>query len=268
MFQTVFGDKLMNILDKILETKRREVSESLRRVGRGELLRRAEAVSRRPVSFSGAIRAKTPAIIAEFKRCSPSKGFINRNADPVAVARGYASGGAAAMSALTDCDYFGGSLSDLVAVRAAVDIPLLRKDFIIDESQICEARTAGADAVLLIAAALDRSHCADLAAFAHTLDLEVLLEVHNEAELGHINGVDAVGVNNRDLTTFTTDTALSLKLVGLLPAGLTRVSESGISSSATVRELHRAGFDGFLMGENFMRRDDPAVALRKFIAEL
>ncbi|MDR0509506.1 MAG: indole-3-glycerol phosphate synthase TrpC [Rikenellaceae bacterium] len=276
----------MNILDTILETKRLEVAG----LSFAELRRRAEEVERPTVPFAGAVARSmapssgtvagthnipaaapqnTPSIIAEFKRRSPSKGFINENVDPATAIRGYAAAGAAAISVLTDRDYFGGSLNDLVAARAVTAKPLLRKDFVIDPVQICEACIAGADAVLLIAAALAPTQCAELAEFAHSLQLEVLLEIHDETELGHLNPfVDAVGVNNRDLTTFVTDTAVSLRLIELLPAGPARISESGISEPETVRRLHRAGFDGFLMGENFMKRPDPAAALQQFVSEL
>jgi len=260
----------MNILDKIVQTKHLEIDVLLGETGFEELYRRAQAVSRPAISFSEALRRTSkPAIIAEFKRKSPSKGFINRDTDPTTVVKGYAEKGATAISVLTDREYFGGSLDDLAAARRVVDIPLLRKDFIIDPCQICEAKIAGADAILLIAAALTPEWCVALAGFARGLGLEVLLEIHNEAELSHINpDVDMVGVNNRDLTTFVTDTAVSERLAGLIPSEFVKISESGISSPDTVRKLHGMGYGGFLMGENFMKHPDPVDALEQFIKSL
>jgi indole-3-glycerol phosphate synthase len=260
----------MNILDRILETKRAEVAAAKSVRGFDEMHAAALAVERPVISFSGALAVSSTGIVAEFKRRSPSKGFINEHASPQSVAAGYAAAGAAAVSVLTDKDFFAGSLDDLRAARqAAAHTPLLRKDFIVDEYQICEARLAGADAVLLIAAALTTDRCARLAAFAASLGLEVLLELHNETELGHIcEGVSVVGINNRNLGTFATDTAVSERLAQLLPTDLVRISESGISSPETVRRLRAQGFRGFLMGENFMRRSDPAAALSDFIKAL
>lgn len=243
----------------------------MRRIrGFNDIHAEAEAAARPVISFSGALNASPTGIIAEFKRRSPSKGFINQKADVTGVVGGYAAAGAAAISVLTDADYFAGSLDDLRAARhVAGNVPLLRKDFVVDEYQICEARLAGADAVLLIAAALDPGRCRELAAFAAALGLEVLLELHDETELGHIcTGVNVVGINNRNLGTFATDTAVSERLGKSLPVDMLRISESGISSPSTVRRLRGLGFRGFLMGENFMRRPDPAAALTGFIEDL
>ncbi|MCD8171974.1 MAG: indole-3-glycerol phosphate synthase TrpC [Alistipes sp.] len=257
----------MNILERIIETKRAEVAAARAARPFSDIYAEARAVERPARSFSGSI-ARTPGgIIAEFKRRSPSKGDINCGASLEQVVTGYAAAGAAAISVLTDRDYFGGSLADLRAARPLADIPLLRKDFIIDEYQICEARTAGADAILLIAANLTVEQTARLAASAKGLGLEVLLELHGEHELGHIcPDVDVVGINNRDLTTFVTDTAMSVRMAGLLPTGKLLISESGISDPSTVMELARHGYRGFLMGENFMKHGDPAGALRAFLA--
>jgi indole-3-glycerol phosphate synthase len=170
---------------------------------------------------------------------------------------------------LTDETYFAGGLDDLVQAREVTSKPLLRKDFIIDPYQICEARIAGADVILLIAAALTPEQCGELAAFARSLGLEVLLELHGEGERGHRNGdVQVVGVNNRDLTTFVTDTAVSSRMAPVLPAGIVRISESGISDPEVVKSLRGEGYMGFLMGENFMKRPNPAMALGEFIAQL
>jgi indole-3-glycerol phosphate synthase len=260
----------MNILDKILETKRAEVAAAKQDRPFDDILAEAQSIARPVISFSGALTASPTGIIAEFKRRSPSKGFINGGASPERVVAGYAAAGAAAVSVLTDRDYFAGSLDDLRAARrVAPDVPLLRKDFMVDEYQICEARTCGADAVLLIAAALTPAECARLAAFAASLGLEVLLELHSESELGHIcEGVTVVGINNRDLGSFVTDTAVSERLAERLPAGVVRISESGISSPETVRSLRRKGFRGFLMGENFMKQADPAAALSNFLKDM
>ncbi len=259
----------MNILEKILETKRAEMAAARASRSFDDLLARARRVKRPVVSFSRALACSPTGIIAEFKRRSPSKGCIKKDADVRGIVRGYSENGAAALSVLTDRDYFGGSLEDLRAAREMTEIPLLRKDFIIDPYQICEARVAGADVILLIAAALTPEQCGSLAAVARSLGLEVLLEVHDESALGHINEfVDVVGINNRDLKTFATDTEISRRLGRLLPAGLPRISESGLSSPDTVTELRAEGFNGFLMGENFMKENDPATALSEFIKKI
>ncbi|MDR1022419.1 MAG: indole-3-glycerol phosphate synthase TrpC [Prevotellaceae bacterium] len=261
---------MMNILTKILAVKREEIAACQRQRSFDDIYGEARQVTRPTLSFSGSLRRSATPIIAEFKRRSPSKGFINREADVAAVAGGYAAYGAAAVSVLTDREHFAGSLADLTAARqAAPGVPLLRKDFIISPYQLCEARIAGADAALLIAAALTREQCAELAAFARSLNLEVLLEVHSEAELNYVNPhVNAVGVNNRDLLTFVTDTATSLKLASLIPDSYVKVSESGISDTETVKKLQKAGFQGFLMGEIFMKAADPAQAFAAFIEKL
>jgi indole-3-glycerol phosphate synthase len=260
----------MDILDKILETKRAEVAVAKQARGFDDIHAAALAVDRPVISFSGALAASPTGIIAEFKRRSPSKGFINEHASVAEVTSGYAAAGTAAISVLTDSNYFAGSLDDLrEARRVAPNTPLLRKDFVIDEYQLCEARLAGADAVLLIASALTRERCAELAAFAERLGLEVLLELHNETELDYIcPGVNVVGINNRHLGSFVTDTATSERLGELLPRDMVRISESGISSPETVLRLRAKGFQGFLMGENFMKYTDPAAALSEFIKEL
>ncbi len=259
----------MNILDKILDTKHREVAAAKAARPLGEIEEQAQAVTPPRVSFSGAITATPGGIIAEFKRRSPSRGDINCGASLEQVVGGYEKAGAVAVSVLTDGDYFGGQLADLELARTEVSLPLLRKDFIIDPYQICEARIAGADAVLLIASALTAPRTRELARYARDLSLEVLLEVHGEEELGHIcDEVNVVGVNNRNLVTFVTDTAVSERLADLLPADRVLVSESGISDPETVRRLAGCGYRGFLMGENFMKQGDPARALAEFLAQV
>ena len=241
----------MDILEQIIETKRQELSFGKRR------------------SLKQALLASETGIIAEFKRKSPSKGWIHADAFPEEVVPAYAAAGAAALSVLTDEQYFGGSLDFIRRVRPLVDIPILRKDFIIDPYQLYQAREAGADAVLLIAACLSREACAALLAEAHRLGLEVLLEVHNPEELDYITpDVDVVGVNNRHLGSFVTDVQTSFDMAPLLAGEATGpviVSESGISDPATVRALREAGYRGFLMGENFMKEPDPGAALATFI---
>lgn len=258
----------MDILDQILKTKYEEIAAAVVRRSFAAVYEEARSVARPVLSLSQALCGSPAGIIAEFKRRSPSKGFIREGADAAAVTGGYAASGAAAISVLTDRNYFGGTLDDLRAARRAADVPLLRKDFIIDPYQLCEARIAGADAVLLIASALTPERCAGLAAFARSLGLEVLLELHGESELDYLDAeVDVVGINNRNLKTFVTDTAVSERLAGMIPPERLKISESGISSPVTVRRLREAGFRGFLMGENFMKEPDPAEALRRFIAE-
>lgn len=257
------------ILDNIIQTKRLEVATAKAIKPFEAKLADARAVSRSVLSFRDALATSESGIIAEFKRRSPSKGFIHEEAKVAEVVPGYAKAGAAACSVLTDTTYFGGSADDLKEARQLVNLPLLRKDFIIDEYQICEARTWGADVILLIATALTPAEIERLGAFAHMLGLEVLLEIHDVCELAHIcPAVDVVGINNRNLATFVTNVQTSFELNRLVPGEYLRISESGISSPDTVRRLRETGFRGFLMGENFMKQDDPASALRHFIDEL
>ena len=247
----------MDILETILATKRRELTFGKRR------------------SLKQALLDSPTGIIAEFKRKSPSKGWIHADARPEAVVPAYAAAGAAALSILTDESYFGGSLDYIRQVRPLVDLPILRKDFIIDPYQLYQAAEAGADAVLLIAACLSRADCAALTAEAHRLGLEVLLEIHDASELDYVSPeVDVVGVNNRHLGSFVTDVQTSFGLAPLLSqpsttptqaTGPVFVSESGIGDPETVRKLRAAGFRGFLMGGHFMKNPDPGAALADFI---
>jgi len=259
----------MNILEGIVEQKRVEV-----------LLRK----KKRPVSnlsdFAHYRRKSNPidpgkfkdrpGIIAEFKRMSPSKGPINMEADPVDVSMGYYSGGVAAMSILTDRKFFGGSFQDLLRVRQALpELPLLRKDFIVDPYQLHEASAYGADIVLLIAAILDRNEVEDLALEAVQLGLQVLLEVHSKVELNKYHpSIGLVGVNNRDLRTFRVDTGRSLEMIGEIPDGVIAVSESGLGDKSEIAKLYKAGYRLFLMGENFMKESDPGLACELFIKQM
>ncbi len=257
----------MNILDKIIEHKRLEVIENRMKVPIQEL-QQMPGFFREIISFSRSLKNSNTGIIAEFKRQSPSKGVINAAADVTEVTTTYATKGAAALSVLTDQQFFGGSNEDLQTARLN-SIPILRKDFIIDEYQIIEARAIGADVILLIAACLTPAEVKKLAAFAKTLQLEVLLEIHNEDELAHIcEECDVVGVNNRDLKTFTVDIDRSVQLAKKIPSDKVKIAESGITDTDTIIHLRKAGFEGFLIGENFMKQKDPANAFTSFVEHL
>ncbi len=260
----------MNILDQIIEHKLKAVSDrkSLYPV---RLLEQSIFFSSPTVSLKKYInREDKSGVIAEFKRKSPSKGMINQYAPIERTTIGYMQAGASALSVLTDQKFFGGSNEDLSLVRKYNFCPILRKDFTIDEYQIVEAKSIGADAILLIAAVLDPIQSKALADFAHSFGLEVLLEVHEENELlQNLNvGADLIGVNNRNLKTFEVSTDVSKKLAPLIPDHIVRVSESGISSPETIVELKRFGYKGFLIGENFMKHSRPEVAAREFIENL
>jgi indole-3-glycerol phosphate synthase len=301
-----------DILAEIIATKRKELAARVEAHASESDLRAIpfEGVqAQRSRSLRRALLASPTGIIAEFKRKSPSRGWIHADARPEEVVPAYAAAGAAALSILTDETYFGGSLEFIRRVRPLVDLPILRKDFIIDPVQLAEARQAGADAVLLIAACLSRGDCAALTAEAHRLGLEVLLEIHSSEELDYITpDIDVVGVNNRHLGTFVTDVRTSFELASRLkeipgqarndyeetrndyeetrndyagarndgdnffavipaeePESPVFISESGISEPGTVRALREAGYRGFLMGENFMKHDEPGAALASFI---
>ena len=259
----------MTILDSIVEHKRIEILKrkqkySLSDLGSFPHYRR----NTNAIQLSGP--GPDPGIIAEFKRRSPSKGALNMVADPVQVATDYRDAGVAAMSILTDRNFFGGSLKDLSAVREALpDLPLLRKDFIIDPFQVHEASAYGADIILLIAAILEKREVKALSSEASSLGLQVLLEVHSQEELDKFDpSIGYVGVNNRDLKTFRVKTARSMELIGKMPAGVMAVSESGINDIEEIRKLSGAGFRLFLMGEAFMKQENPGLACREFIHQL
>ncbi|MDR2764182.1 MAG: indole-3-glycerol phosphate synthase TrpC [Tannerella sp.] len=267
----------MDILETIVANKRREVANQKAAVSLERLLVMGAARMSRPVnSMRRALESSPSGIIAEFKRRSPSKGWLHAGARVEEVVPAYERGGAAACSILTDGDFFGGSLGDLQRARAQVRLPLLRKDFIIDEYQLFQARVTGADAVLLIAATLTRHECLQLARTAHALELEVLLEIHHERELACLHpAIDMLGVNNRNLGTFHTAVENSFRLMERIraEAGTARssplpVSESGLSEAATVVQLREAGFRGFLIGETFMKTGQPGEALTAFITQM
>lgn len=252
---------MASILDKIFAAKREELRALKSLVILEDL---TDAARRAPTTrdFLTALRTHRPAIIAEVKRASPSKGDIFPGLDPAAVARDYAASGAAAISVLTD-RHFKGSLDDLRAVRAAVDLPILRKDFIFDEYQLFEARAAGADAILLIVAMLSGDQLSALARTADKLGLAALIEVHNPEEFARAEAVGArlLGINNRDLHTFTTDIATTEKLLEGYKGSALIVTESGIETPAQIRRLDRAGARAFLIGESLLREGSPRVAL-------
>jgi indole-3-glycerol phosphate synthase len=233
------------------------------------------AAAHHPRGWVRALRQQTavgPAIIAEIKKASPSKGLIRNDFDVVAHAKSYFAGGAAALSVLTDEPFFQGSLRNLELASEAVPLPCLRKDFIVDDYQIIEARAHRADAILLIAAALSNTELQRFAATAHSFSLDVLVEVHTAAELDRVlsvlgeTGADAIGVNNRDLTTFEVSLETSLELVERIPPPVVRVAESGIATPHHLIRLRAAGFDAFLIGESLMRQPDPGAALKALLA--
>jgi indole-3-glycerol phosphate synthase len=252
---------MASILDKIFAAKREELAARRAIVSRDAITAAAQRAPA-PRDFLAALRLRRPAIIAEVKRASPSKGDILPGLDPAAVARDYAAGGAAAISVLTD-RHFKGSLDDLRAVRAAVDLPVLRKDFIFDEYQLFEARAAGADAILLIVAMLAQAQLSALARASDELGMAVLIEVHNGEELAQAAAVSArlIGINNRDLHTFTTDIATTEKLLDGYDRRALIVTESGIETPAQIRRLDRAGARAFLIGESILRDGNPRAAL-------
>lgn len=259
----------MNILDTIIAEKHREVAARKAAYPLHELESRALFSAERRSLRAALLKANTSGVIAEFKRRSPSKGDIFANADAVEITRGYETAGAAALSILTDAQFFGGSSEDLSTARAAVNIPILRKDFIIDEYQLVEARAMGADAVLLIAANLEKMQLQSLAQQAKQLGLDVLMEVHSEKELDWWNPwVDAVGVNNRNLKNFEVSVQTSFRLFEKMPKESVCVSESGIDDPELVFALKKIGFQGFLIGEFFMKTGDPAGKCRAFIQQV
>ena len=262
---------MADILETIVANKRKEVARQKQAVNLQTLVALGGDRLERPTfSMRHSLASSATGIIAEFKRKSPSKGWLHPGAKVQDVLPFYAEGGASACSILTDGDFFGGSLSDLQQARRLVNIPLLRKDFIVDPYQLYQARVMGADAVLLIAACLSKEECAQLAATAHSLQLEVLLEVHSAEELDHVNAdIDMLVVNNRHLGTFNTDVKHSFTLIDQLKGyAPLLVSESGISQAETVKQLRAAGFRGFLIGETFMKTAQPGETLRNFIEAL
>ena len=259
----------MNILDSIVADKQKEVALRKSLIPTSQL-EASVLFERQTVSLAQNLRQSSTGIIAEHKRRSPSKAVINQSNSVNQVIEGYDTAGVCGMSVLTDAKYFGGSLDDLLLARASTDKPLLRKDFMIDTYQILEAKAYGADVILLIAAVLPPKQLSELASFANSLGLEVLLEVHNQEEL--LNNLDAkvqlLGVNNRNLKDFTVSIDTSKSLSKLIPEDFVKVSESGISSTNAIVDLQNYGYRGFLIGENFMKTTDPALSAKGFLKEL
>ncbi|WP_282080044.1 indole-3-glycerol phosphate synthase TrpC [Aquimarina algiphila] len=259
----------MNILDKIIADKHKEVKlkKSLIPVTQ---LENSVLFERKTNSLANTLQTSATGIIAEHKRRSPSKSVINQNVSVQDVAEGYETAGVCGMSVLTDGKYFGGSLDDLLLARSSVKMPLLRKEFIIDEYQLLEAKAHGADAILLIAAVLTRDQIKFLSEFAKSLSLDVLLEVHNQEELQKsiMHSLDMLGVNNRNLKTFEVSTDISKSLSTQIPDDFVKVSESGISSIEAIKDLKQYDYKGFLIGENFMKTENPGASAIEFIKQL
>jgi indole-3-glycerol phosphate synthase len=259
----------MSILETIVAYKKREV-ESCREVVTTDNFRKYTHFKRECYSLKNAVLSlENTGIIAEFKRKSPSKGIINDKVTVEKVVQGYASNGASAVSVLTDFNFFGGSADDLLKAREVVQIPILRKDFIISDYQIYEAKAIGADAILLIASILSKDEISYFAKLAHDLGMEVLMEIHAEVELSLLNEhLDIIGVNNRDLRTFEVDLEHSAGLALKIPSQFVKISESGIASVEDIEYLRQHDFRGFLIGENFMRTPDPVVSFASFVSSL
>ena len=262
---------MADILDEIIAYKKQEIANFKKEISQVYLEGRVEILQNaRMASMSETLKHSDTGIIAEFKRKSPSKGWINKEATATKVPRSYELNGATALSILTDSHFFGGSN---VYVREArmtkVSLPILYKNFIIDTYQIYQAKICGASAILLIAACLTKEECKAFIQKAHELELEVLLEMHNEEDTEYVElEPDMYGINNRNLGTFETDINNSINLIGRLPADKIKVSESGISDPATIRQLRALGYQGFLIGETFMKEADPGLALKNFIAQI
>lgn len=258
----------MNILEEIIAFKKKEVAERKAHVSAVQL-ESSDFFNRQTISMKSFLGdRKRSGIIAEFKRRSPSKGVINDRSGVVEVTAAYSLHGASGLSVLTDENYFGGSVADIHAARVNT-IPILRKDFMIDEYQVLEAKSMGADVILLIAACLTPAEVQLLAKAARRLHLEVLLELHDENEVGHIcDEVDLVGVNNRNLKNFAVDLDQSVRLAEKIGNGKLKIAESGIHDHQTIYHLRKHGFDGFLMGEYFMKQEDPGIAFKNFVEQL
>lgn len=254
----------MTILHTIIENKKREIALSKKLVSLAEL-KDQKHYERSCFSFADSIMNGT-GIISEFKRKSPSKGLINGKVTVQQVVSGYEKAKVSAVSVLTDTKFFGGTINDVLLAREVINVPILRKDFMVDEYQLHEAKAMGADVILLIASALSPGQSSELAYKAKSIGLNVFLEIHNEDELAYFgNNIDVVGINNRDLKTFTIDVENSIRLSKYLPSQLPKVAESGISDPATLLRMKKEGFNGFLIGENFMRSENPGESCQEFI---
>ncbi|CAA7193606.1 indole-3-glycerol phosphate synthase TrpC [Chryseobacterium potabilaquae] len=257
----------MTILDTIIQRKKEEVIASQSKISIKEL-KDSPFFKRKGISLKDSLKNKS-GIIAEFKRQSPSKGIINNTVSPLEVVSCYENYGASGISILTDTYFFGGSTEDILSVRDQINIPILRKDFMIDTYQFYEAKSLGADAVLLIASCLSANQVLEFTELSHELGLEVLLEIHTEDELTHYNSqIDLVGINNRNLKDFKVDLQHSVQLKNSLPKGVLSIAESGIYSIEDFHYLKERGFDGFLMGEYFMKNENPGKAFEEFIVNI
>lgn len=257
----------MNILDKIIARKKQEIEDSKSKISLQQL-KDSEFFGRKTFSLKESLELKS-GIIAEFKRQSPSKGIINDKVLPLEVASAYEKFGASGISILTDKDFFGGSFDDILSVRDHIQIPILRKDFMVEDYQFYEAKSIGADVILLIAACLSPQQVSEFTELAHDLDLEVLLEIHTEEELQHINkNIDFVGINNRNLKDFKVDLQHSVNLKNQLPENILSVAESGIYNEDDFKYLKEKGFNGFLMGEYFMKNENPGNKFSEFVSNV
>lgn len=259
----------MNILNKIIRDKRVEVDLRKKLIPQSQL-EQSILFEKNSISLSCNLKQSNSGIIAEHKRRSPSKSIINQQLSVQEVAKGYQKAGACGMSVLTDIKYFGGAMEDLIMARASTEIPLLRKEFIVDEYQIIETKAYGGDVILLIAAILTPQEIKCFSELAQSLKLEVLLEVHNEKELQKsiIPSINMIGVNNRDLKTFEVSLAPSIRLSELIPDDFVKVSESGISTVGAIHTLKSYGYRGFLVGEHFMKTNNPGTSATQFIKDI
>ena len=257
----------MSILREIVLNKRKEI-DFLKKNRPISKIEKSQYFNREVISLKKSLIEKS-GIISEFKRKSPSKPNINLDAEVITITRGYELSNSSGISILTDSKYFGGSNEDITSVRSEINIPILRKDFILDEYQVIESKSLGADVILLIAASLSKEDVKNLSRFAKTFDLQVILEIHSEDELSYLcDSIDVVGVNNRNLKKFETDINNSINIAGMIPSSFLKISESGISTSKEILRLKEYGFDGFLIGENFMKKEDPVFACNDFIKKL
>ena len=257
----------MSILREIILNKRKEIDFFKKNNPISEI-EKSLFFDREVISLKKSLIEKS-GIISEFKRKSPSKPNINLDAEVLTITRGYEISNSSGLSILTDSKYFGGSNEDITLVRNEINIPILRKDFMLDEYQIIESKSLGADIILLIAACLSKEEVENLSRFAKSFNLQVILEIHSEDELSYLcDFIDVVGVNNRNLKKFETDINNSIKLADMIPSDFLKISESGISTSKEIFQLKEYGYDGFLIGENFMKNDDPVSACNDFIRKL
>jgi indole-3-glycerol phosphate synthase len=259
----------MTILEEIVAYKRKEV-EKRKKIHSSKLLEKSDYFGNVPFSLQSALlKSDASGIIAEFKRKSPSKGLINGNASVVQVTQGYIKAGAVALSVLTDEKFFGGSDNDLSIARKSNQCPILRKDFIVDEYQIIEAKSIGADVILLIAACLTKSEVSRFSILAKSLQLEILLELHDDKEIDSIvDEVNLIGINNRNLKDFKVDLEQSIRMAERIPGRFIKVAESGIDAPDAIFDLRKHGFKGFLIGERFMREKEPEKACAEFIKQI